>query len=52
MRIKTKQQNIGERIRNFSEVSLGYSQDQAQTEAARCLLCKEPLCVRGLSGRN
>ena len=47
MRNKVKQQNIGERIRNFSEVSLGYSQDQAQTEAARCLLCKEPLCVRG-----
>lgn len=47
MRNKVKQQDIEERIKNFSEVSLGYSQDQAQTEAARCLLCKEPLCVRG-----
>ena len=47
MRNKAKQQDIGERIRNFSEVSWGYSQGQALAEAARCLLCQEPLCVKG-----
>ncbi|MDO8748352.1 MAG: NADPH-dependent glutamate synthase [Candidatus Omnitrophota bacterium] len=47
MRNKAKQQDIGERIKNFSEVSCGYSNDQARLETERCLLCKEPLCVKG-----
>ncbi|MEK6568335.1 MAG: NADPH-dependent glutamate synthase [Candidatus Omnitrophota bacterium] len=47
MRNKVKQQVIGERIKNFSEVSLGYSESQARIESERCLLCKEPLCVKG-----
>lgn len=35
------------RVRNFLEVPLGYSPDQAQAEAARCLQCKKPFCVEG-----
>jgi len=42
-----RQQNPQERIRNFFEVALGYSKEDAQKEAERCLLCKEPLCVQG-----
>jgi glutamate synthase (NADPH/NADH) small chain len=35
------------RIGNFNEVPLGYSPDDARTEAARCLKCKKPRCVEG-----
>jgi glutamate synthase (NADPH) small chain len=35
------------RIRNFDEVPLGYSPDEARAEAARCLKCKKPKCVEG-----
>jgi glutamate synthase (NADPH/NADH) small chain len=35
------------RARNWSEVSLGYSEAQAVAEAARCLQCKKPGCVAG-----
>ena len=36
-----------ERIKNFFEVALGLSQEQAIKEAKRCLQCKNPLCVAG-----
>ena len=32
---------------NFLEVSLGYSDEEAQKEANRCLNCKNPRCVKG-----
>ncbi len=35
------------RARNFDEVALGYTAEQAMDEAARCLNCKNPLCVSG-----
>jgi len=35
------------RRRDFDEVPLGYSPEQAQAEARRCLLCKKPQCVPG-----
>ncbi|MDF2904984.1 MAG: glutamate synthase homotetrameric [Herbinix sp.] len=35
------------RNRNFLEVSLGYSRDQAMDEAKRCLNCKNKLCIIG-----
>ncbi len=35
------------RARNFSEVALGYTREQALTEAGRCLQCKKPLCRSG-----
>ena len=36
-----------ERIDNFSEVSLGYTEDEAVIEAERCLQCEEPACISG-----
>ncbi len=36
-----------ERVKNFDEVPLGYSEEQALTEASRCLQCKKPKCVAG-----
>lgn len=35
------------RGRNFDEVALGYSEDQAVTEANRCLQCAKPQCIAG-----
>jgi glutamate synthase (NADPH/NADH) small chain len=36
-----------ERIKNFSEVALGFSEDLAVAEAERCLSCKKPKCIDG-----
>jgi glutamate synthase (NADPH/NADH) small chain len=36
-----------ERRHNFKEVALGYTLEQALTEAQRCLQCKKPQCVDG-----
>ncbi|MFC1462812.1 NADPH-dependent glutamate synthase [Verrucomicrobiota bacterium] len=35
------------RARNFNEVALGYSPEQAQLEAMRCLQCKKAPCIEG-----
>ena len=35
------------RNKNFSEVALGYTEEQAKDEAARCLHCKNMPCVAG-----
>ncbi|MEZ4222110.1 MAG: NADPH-dependent glutamate synthase [Polyangiaceae bacterium] len=36
-----------ERSRNFEEVNLGYTQDEALLEAERCIQCVRPTCVSG-----
>ncbi|MGQ9551256.1 MAG: NADPH-dependent glutamate synthase [Candidatus Bathycorpusculaceae bacterium] len=36
-----------ERRRNFNEVALGYTEEQALAEASRCLQCQKPQCVKG-----
>ncbi len=36
-----------ERVKNFNEVALGYSEAQALEEANRCLQCVKPQCVTG-----
>lgn len=41
------EQDPAKRIRNFSEVALGYTAEQALAEAERCLDCKDPKCVGG-----
>jgi len=41
------EQNPADRTRNFNEVALGYTEEQAVLEASRCLGCKRPLCVDG-----
>jgi len=35
------------RAKNFNEVALGYSLEQAQEEASRCIQCKKRACVDG-----
>ena len=40
-------QDAAERINNFEEVALGYSEEQALDEAQRCLGCKAKPCVAG-----
>lgn len=47
MRNKVRHQASKERIKNFSEVSQGFSGEQAMAEAKRCVQCKNPLCVKG-----
>ena len=49
---KTPRQTMPEqpplvRARNFEEVPLGYTAEQAVAEAGRCLQCKNPACVQG-----
>jgi len=36
-----------QRIKNFQEVALGYDEETAAAEAARCLQCKQAPCCRG-----
>lgn len=46
-RIKDRKRNEKERIKNFNEVSYGYSEHDALTEASRCLQCKKAPCIKG-----
>lgn len=46
-RVPVSRQTAGERVKNFKEVALGYSADEARKEAERCLACKKPKCVQG-----
>ncbi|MDP6047905.1 MAG: NADPH-dependent glutamate synthase [Candidatus Bathyarchaeota archaeon] len=40
-------QPLEERIRNFEEVAIGYTEKMAVEEAKRCLTCPNPQCVKG-----
>jgi len=40
-------QKLEERIHNFNEVALGYTEEQAVAEAKRCLQCPQPKCIEG-----
>jgi len=42
-----RKQNAKARIKNFDEVALGFTKEDAVKEATRCLNCKKPLCVTG-----
>jgi glutamate synthase (NADPH) small chain len=46
-RVSMAELPAGERSRNFEEVNLGLSADQAIEEARRCLQCKNRACVAG-----
>ncbi|HEX5864686.1 MAG TPA: NADPH-dependent glutamate synthase [Casimicrobiaceae bacterium] len=46
-RTPVREQEPAERVKNFSEVSGGYPQEDALVEADRCLLCPDQPCVRG-----
>ncbi len=45
--VPMREQDPASRIRNFDEVPLGYSEEEARQEAARCLQCKNKPCVKG-----
>lgn len=46
-RVPVSKQDPGVRARNFEEVSLGYTWDEAVEEASRCLQCPKPVCKEG-----
>ncbi|MBA7691078.1 Glutamate synthase [NADPH] small chain [subsurface metagenome] len=47
LRVPMPRQRPEERIRNFAEVALGYSAEEAREEASRCLGCSEAPCKEG-----
>lgn len=46
-RVPMAEQAPRRRVKNFDEVPLGYTPEQARAEARRCLQCKKPICVSG-----
>lgn len=46
-KVKMAEQDPKQRIRNFLEVSLGYTLEEAIEEAARCLECRHRPCTYG-----
>ncbi len=46
-KVSIPEQTPQERIKNFREVALGYTAEQAKEEALRCLQCKTRPCVAG-----
>eukprot|EP01105_Mastigella_eilhardi_P028464 TRINITY_DN9396_c0_g1_i1.p1 TRINITY_DN9396_c0_g1~~TRINITY_DN9396_c0_g1_i1.p1 ORF type:complete len:546 (+),score=129.76 TRINITY_DN9396_c0_g1_i1:38-1675(+) len=44
-RVPMKARPAVERAKDFKEVMLGYSKEEAATEASRCLHCPKPRCV-------
>ena len=46
-RVAMPRQDPGVRARNFNEVALGYSAEQASYEANRCIQCPKRSCVAG-----
>lgn len=46
-RVPVQEQKPEERAKNFNEVCLGYTMEEALQEAQRCLECKNPQCVKG-----
>lgn len=42
-----KEQSPQERVKNFDEVALGLSEEEAVVEAKRCLQCKKAACIGG-----
>ena len=46
-KVEMKAQDANVRNKNFKEVELGYTKEEAMKEAERCLHCKIPKCVEG-----
>ena len=44
-RVPVREQDPQIRAKNFKEVCLGYSDEEAMLEARRCLQCKKPACM-------
>jgi len=47
MRQEMPRQEPKIRAKNFNEVALGYTAEQAVAEAKRCIQCKKPSCIAG-----
>lgn len=45
--VKVREQDAAKRSASFDEVVLGYSEEEALQEAARCIQCKNPACISG-----
>jgi glutamate synthase (NADPH/NADH) small chain len=45
--VEVPKQKPKDRTKNFKEVVLGYTEEQALAEASRCLNCSVPKCVEG-----
>jgi glutamate synthase (NADPH/NADH) small chain len=46
-RVPMRLRDADERVLDFDEVPIGYSEEEAVREAKRCLQCKKPLCMNG-----
>ncbi len=46
-RVAMPEQDPEKRKKNFYEVTLGYTEEDALREASRCLQCKNPECIKG-----
>ena len=46
-RVPVREQDAVVRSANFDEVCLGYNEEEAMAEAARCLGCKNAMCMKG-----
>ncbi|MCS7233275.1 MAG: NADPH-dependent glutamate synthase [Synergistetes bacterium] len=46
-KVPMREQPVEERIKNFNEVPLGYTPEEAMEEAKRCLQCKDAPCIKG-----
>lgn len=46
-RVPVREQDAQVRAANFEEVCLGYNEEEAMAEAARCLNCKNAQCMKG-----
>lgn len=45
--VKVREQDTLARVKGFEEVVLGYTEQEALQEAARCIQCKNPTCILG-----
>jgi glutamate synthase (NADPH) small chain len=46
-RVPMKEQAPSERTKNFAEVALGFTGEEAIRESQRCLQCDSPMCIEG-----
>ena len=46
-RVPVREQDAVVRSANFEEVCLGYNEEEAMAEAARCINCKNAMCMKG-----
>ncbi len=45
--VEMRKQEPKVRAKNFNEVALGYTEEEALEEASRCLQCPKPQCITG-----